>query len=73
MPRQTTYVGLQVQVGKAPDGGRALIFTEPATGDSHLFPLEAAIARDIGNQLFSAVEIATEMPAPVRPPNGRPV
>lgn len=64
--KQRTLTGVTLAVQRADDGGRVLQIIDPIAGQLTLVPLTPAIAREIGNQLVSAVPIvgANEMPKP---------
>ncbi len=57
--REITYQGVQVQVLRLKDGGRLLQVVDPVGGILHNFPLTPQGAREIGNELASAVPTAT--------------
>ena len=60
--KQILYSNCLFSTEKLPDGGRQLQVLDPLTGTLHLFPLPPEVSRQIGNDLFSAVPIATEVP-----------
>ena len=57
--RRISYDNCIIEVAKLEDGGRALTVLDPVAGVIHIFPLSPEVARQIGNQLFSAVPVAS--------------
>lgn len=56
--KQILLTSVQVAVGSEPGGGKQLQITNPVEGAVYLVPLPAEIARKLGEQLITTLDVA---------------